>query len=102
MTGTERIEELVEFARNNLKNYNFKNYRVVHTKQELGYKQESPYDHILVSAAAEEIPEELIIQLMPGGIAVIPIQNSIIKIKKTIHGIDKEEYSGFIFVPLIV
>jgi protein-L-isoaspartate(D-aspartate) O-methyltransferase len=61
----------------------------------------SPFDRILVSAAAEKIPQILIDQLNDGGIMVIPVKNSLFKVLKNNGKIYKEEFPGFVFVPLI-
>ena len=67
-----------------------------------GYINEAPYNRILVSASAEEIPKELKKQLAVGGRLVIPIKNSIWMIEKKSDKIFQEvEYPGFAFVPLI-
>ena len=68
----------------------------------LGLSSEAPFDRILVSASAEEIPEELKKQLKIGGKLVIPIRNNLIYLeKKSEEEFAKEEYPGFSFVPLI-
>ena len=41
------------------------------------------FDRILVSAAAESFPHELLDQLKPNGTMVIPVNNDIVVIKKT-------------------
>lgn len=98
--GTEIIPELVEFGRNNLKKYNFKNAKIVLAK-ELGMPEKAPFDRILVSASAQELPKKLIKQLKIGGILVIPIKNSVWKIDKiSKNKIRKKEFPGFVFVPL--
>lgn len=69
-----------------------------------GFSEEAPYDRILVSAGAEEVPEELKRQLKVGGKMVIPIspRSSIMYIeRKSDDEFYKEEYPGFVFVPLI-
>ncbi len=67
-----------------------------------GLPAEAPFDRILVSAAAEEVPEALKDQLKIGGKMVIPIRNSLIYLeKKSENEFIKEEYPGFSFVPLI-
>ncbi|HEY4475459.1 MAG TPA: protein-L-isoaspartate(D-aspartate) O-methyltransferase [Candidatus Paceibacterota bacterium] len=100
--GVERIPELVAFGRNNLAKYKFENAEILLVGKELGLPQEAPFDRILVSAAAEELPQELINQLKVGGRMVIPIKNSIWQIDKiSEQEIKREEYVGFSFVPLI-
>lgn len=68
----------------------------------LGYEALAPYDRILVSAAAEEIPPALKEQLAVGGKMVIPIRNHLVYLEKRgKNDFYKEEFSGFAFVPLI-
>lgn len=101
VTGVERLEKLVEYGSLNLKKYNFKNSKIIYAGDSLGIPEEK-FDRILVSAAAEELPYELIEQLNPNGILVIPVRNSVYKITKLDNEkILKEEYYGFSFVPLI-
>ena len=68
----------------------------------LGYEKESPYDKILVSASAFEVPQELFKQLKIGGKMVLPIEESIVLIEKTSQNdYKKQEFPGFVFVPLV-
>ncbi len=98
----ELIEELIVNAKNNLKNYNdLKINFYLADKNTLG-NPEKKYDRILVSAAASKIPNDLICQLNTNGILVIPIKTSICQFKKKENNkIEKFEYYGFSFVPLI-
>ena len=99
--GLERIKELVEFGSNNLKKYDFKNSKIIQAKNELGIPGEK-FDRILVSAAADELPYELIKQLKIDGKLVIPVRNSIFEItKKENNDLETIEHFGFMFVPLI-
>jgi len=101
VTGVERVGELVIFGRENLQKYGFKNAKIVHAKEGLGIAGEK-FDRILVSAAADELPYELIEQLEVGGKLVIPIQSSVFEIVKKEDGeFDANEHYGFAFVPLI-
>lgn len=101
VTGVERVNQLVEFGNKNLKKYGFKNAKIVQAGDELGIVGEM-FDRILVSAAAEDFPEELTKQLKIGGKLVIPIRNSIYEIRKNENGaLDAKEHYGFSFVPLI-
>ncbi|MCD6258792.1 MAG: protein-L-isoaspartate O-methyltransferase [Helicobacteraceae bacterium] len=101
VTGVERVSELVRFGSANLKKYKFKNAKIVQSADKLGIEEEK-FDRILVSAAANELPYELIKQLKVGGKIVIPIQSSLFEIvKKENEEFDANEYYGFIFVPLI-
>lgn len=98
--GTEIVPELAHMADANTKR--FSNIHIEHTEDILGYPSQAPYDRILVSAGAEELPQVLLEQLKIGGIMVIPIGNSIYKITKySDEDIEQEEHPGFMFVPLI-
>jgi len=67
-----------------------------------GFPNEAPYDRILVSAEASEVPEALKRQLKIEGKMVIPVKNSLWYLKKKgENDFYKEEYPGFAFVPLV-
>jgi protein-L-isoaspartate(D-aspartate) O-methyltransferase len=95
--GIEKIPELVLFGRNNINKYDFNNVKIIEAGKELGLKEHAPFDKILVSASAKEIPQELIGQLKDNGVMVIPVKNDILRIEK---GGKIEKYEGFVFVPL--
>lgn len=97
--GTERIEKLVKSSREKLQKY--KNVEIFHTPNVMGLQEHSPFDRILVSASAQEIPQELIEQLKTAGVLVLPVVNSIMRIEKTHKGNKVEEHEGFAFVPLV-
>ena len=99
--AVERVEELVEFSKKNLDKYAFTNVSVHQAKRTLGLKGEH-FDKILVSCAADELPWSLLVQLSVGGVMVIPVMNSIVKVIKNGDGsIQMQEHPGFVFVPLI-
>lgn len=101
----ERIKELCLMGERNVNKFNFiKEERVKFFCMDGsgGYKKEAPFDKILVSAAAEELPEEIKNQITIGGRLVIPIKGSVWLIERTEKNKFKEfEYPGFVFVPLI-
>lgn len=99
--AVERIWQLVDRQKEALSAW--ENVEVfLATPGVLGLPDEAPFDRILVSAMANEVPKELVQQLAVGGVMVIPVQNRMIKVVRleggdvalTIHGL----YS---FVPLI-
>ena len=100
--GTELVAELVEFGRENLSKNKVVNAEVWQADiQQLGLPAKAPFDKILVSAAAEDLPQELIDQLKIGGRMVLPILDSIWKIDKmSDEELKQEKYEGFAFVPL--
>ncbi len=83
----ERIGQLSENAQKRLLflGYNNIEYRIGDGSK--GWKEHSPYDRIMVTAAARHVPEELTNQLSPGGIMIIPVGTksvqSLLKIEKT-------------------
>ncbi|NHN37132.1 protein-L-isoaspartate O-methyltransferase [Pseudomaricurvus alcaniphilus] len=99
--GTERVAELAGRARQRINAAAIDNACIEHTPEQMGYPQRQPYDCILVSAAATQLPAELVEQLAEGGVMVIPVQHSIYRIEKTATGLASDEYPGFSFVPLL-
>ncbi len=102
----ERIPELAQSAKKNIEKYGFKNVHYIVGDGNLGYPQEAPYDRIVVAASAhDKIPKKLVDQLARGGKLLIPIGGviqSLFLITKTDKGkMDKEEFPGFQFVPLV-
>lgn len=70
----ERIPELVEFAKSNLERAGYSDkVTVILGDGTLGYSVEAPYDRIIVTAAAPEVPKPLLEQLKVGGRLVIPV-----------------------------
>jgi protein-L-isoaspartate(D-aspartate) O-methyltransferase len=102
VTGVERVDALVVQGRKNLEQFSFgERCHIQKAGDKLGVPGRT-FDRILVSASAKKIPYELFEQLKIGGVLVIPVQNSIFKFTKLSSGdIQKEEFPGFVFVPLI-
>ena len=72
----------------------------------LGVHSFAPYDRILITAAAPEIPETLLDQLKPGGKMVVPLGGSgnqkMMLIEKLPNGEYKKSQHGFfVFVPML-
>lgn len=108
--GVERIKELKEFAEKNAAKYNFIKKGVAQIFCSDGYRglhRFAPFDKIIVAAAAEQIPKELLKQLKVGGRLVLPVgrqfaPQDIAVIEKISKDEFKEKrYPGFIFVPLV-
>lgn len=103
--AVERINELKVFGEKNADKYGYVKKGIAeffNVDGSKGFLREAPYDRILVSAAAEKIPEDLKSQLKIGGRLVMPVKNSIILLKKESDtDFREEEYPGFAFVPLI-
>lgn len=103
----ERIEKLAVKAKTVLKNLDYKNVKVKIGDGSLGLKENSPYDAILVSAAAPYVPEKLLEQLAVKGRLVIPIgkrreiQQLKLIFKKSNNKIKEENLEYVRFVPLL-
>jgi protein-L-isoaspartate(D-aspartate) O-methyltransferase len=99
--GVERIPELVTLGQKNLAAFNFRYASIEQSGELLGTPGEV-YDRILVSAAAEELPDTLCEQLKPRGILVMPVGKYILKVSKDSQGqIEVERHGRFSFVPLV-
>ncbi|CAI1493195.1 Protein-L-isoaspartate O-methyltransferase [Thermococcus nautili] len=103
----ERIPELVEFARRNLERAGVKNVHVIPGDGTLGFPPKAPYDRIIVTAGAPDIPKPLVEQLKPGGKLIIPVgsyhlwQDLLEVIKLEDGSIKVKNHGGVAFVPLI-
>lgn len=71
-----------------------------------GWPDQAPFDRIMVTAAAEDMPSVLIRQLRVGGIMVLPVgqsddEQNLIRVVKTEAGLEFTELAAVRFVPLI-
>lgn len=96
----ERKKELCEFAQKNLSKRGYKNIAVIHSDGVDGYPEEAPYDRIVVTASATDIPKPLIDQLKKGGRLVIPVGNEMILVEKN-EEVKKTFLGYYAFVPLL-
>ncbi|OYT40325.1 MAG: protein-L-isoaspartate O-methyltransferase [Desulfurococcales archaeon ex4484_58] len=102
----ERISELAEFARRNLSRTGYDKYvKVIVGDGTLGYPDEAPYDRIIVTAGAPDVPKPLIEQLSIGGRMVIPVGDKFLQrllvLDKKESKIDKRWGIECVFVPLV-
>jgi protein-L-isoaspartate(D-aspartate) O-methyltransferase len=103
----EIVQELADFARKNILKAGYGD-RVTITCGDgsLGYVEKAPYDRVLVTAAAPDVPKPLIEQLKPNGIMLVPVGNAslfqnLMKITKADGDkIRQESLGGVAFVPL--
>lgn len=103
ITTTEIIPELFHLAQKNLKN--FKNIKILEEDGSKGLEKEAPFDKIIITAACNDFPEELIEQLKPNGIIVAPVGNkneqSMLRgIKQADNSLEVENLGSFLFSPL--
>ena len=101
----ERIPELAERAEGLLSRLGYENVSIRVDDGSEGWSEKAPFDAIIVTAGAPEIPDPLVEQLEVGGRLVIPIgsahHQTLCTVKKERNRIRKEEGTGCIFVPLI-
>jgi len=72
----EVVPELAELAQTRLEEMGYENVHVRTGNGRLGWPEAAPFDGVIVTAAAEEIPPSLVEQLRPGGRMVIPVNTS--------------------------
>lgn len=66
----------------------------------LGVPEEGPYDRVLVSAEARELPVPLVEQLGPAGRMVVPVSWGLEVVQRTADGVSITRHEGYRFVPL--
>ena len=105
VTTIERIKSLHDKSRERLLKLGFKNISFKLGDGHLGYKNDAPYDAIIVTAAASSIPSPLIDQLSSSGRVVLPLKmddgQRLIKLKNTKNGIIKKIIEEVVFVPML-
>ncbi len=102
----ERYRTLADAARRRFENLGYRNITVVLGDGLAGVPQYAPYDRILVTAAAETIPQPLVDELAEGGTLVLPLgphddAQRVVKLRKTPDGIERDELIWVRFVPLL-
>jgi protein-L-isoaspartate(D-aspartate) O-methyltransferase len=101
----ERKEELRKEAATRLRELGYVNVEVIAGDGSGGYPAAQPYDGILVTAGAPEIPGVLVDQLAEGGRLVIPVGNTfhqtLTRVTRGPEGVETESLDGCVFVPLI-
>ena len=103
----EIVSELAKQARRNLDDAGLRErVLVIDGDGSMGYKEKAPYDRVLATAAAPQVPPPLIQQLTVGGVMVLPLGSAylfqtLIRFRKIADSnISKEDLGGVAFVPL--
>ena len=102
----ERIKELHERARTNLRELRLRNLRLVHGDGNAGLEKAAPFDAIIVAAAAVQVPPALLRQLAQGGRMAIPVRNAsgpaqrLVLFERGARGYRETAYDPVRFVPL--
>jgi len=102
----ERYRTLANNARARLKTLGYDNVEVLLGDGLRGEPLRAPYDRIIVTAAAESVPQALVEQLAEDGVMVLPLgphsgSQELIKLTKTKEGLQRETLIGVRFVPLL-
>jgi protein-L-isoaspartate(D-aspartate) O-methyltransferase len=102
----ERHASLAEAARNALQRLGYRNARIITGDGSLGFPQAAPFNAIIVSAAAPNIPPALQQQLAPGGRLVVPVgdaEQQFVQLALRHHDgtLSVQQLEGCRFVPLI-
>ena len=101
----ERIKELFRKTSVFLPSINYRPKKMIYGDGYLGYSEEAPYDSIIVTAGASEIPEKLINQLKIGGRMVIPVGEGVQKMKLVTKlsesDFETKIFGDFQFVPML-
>ena len=102
----ERYRTLAEGARKALAGIGADNVMVIVGDGLNGVPAHAPYDRIIVTAAAEAIPEKLVAELADGGIMILPLgqhdgPQRLVKLSKNRDGVSQEDLIGVRFVPLL-
>lgn len=103
--SVERIRELSRRARSALDALRVSNVALLVGDGSVGWSRYAPYDAVLVSAGAPQVPQSLIDQLAPGGRLVLPVgtreEQRLLRIRRTPDGLEEEEVTSCVFVPLV-
>jgi protein-L-isoaspartate(D-aspartate) O-methyltransferase len=103
--SVERIGELAQRARQALDRLRISNVALHTGDGTLGWSRYAPYDAILVSAAAPEVPGPLLAQLAVGGRMLVPVGSRaaqrLLMVRRSEAGYEEEEVLDCTFVPLL-
>ncbi len=102
----ERHKSLSDKAKKIIQHFGYKNVQCFYGDGYEGLPLFAPFDKIIITAAAPEIPEKLIHQLKVGGFMIIPYGEGdlqqMLKLTKLENGeLEKKEYNYFSFVPML-
>jgi protein-L-isoaspartate(D-aspartate) O-methyltransferase len=106
VVSLERYRTLADSARSRLKTLGYDNVEVLLADGLAGEPFRAPYDRIIVTAAAESVPEKLVEQLADDGIMLLPLgphggPQEIVRLTRTKDGLTREVMLPVRFVPLL-
>jgi len=106
VTSIERYRTLAQTAQAKLAALGYDNVDAIAGDGLGGVPDRAPFDRVIITAAAEEIPETLLGQLAVGGIMILPLgahggSQSLVRLTRTDGGLEREDLIGVRFVPLL-
>ncbi|MDQ7073606.1 MAG: protein-L-isoaspartate(D-aspartate) O-methyltransferase [Gammaproteobacteria bacterium] len=104
--SVERIEPLLARARLRFAALGYRNIHLAHADGGWGWVEEAPFDAIMVTAAAETVPDALLQQLRPQGRLVLPVgrqdgEQVLMLLSKDEKGVHRQALEAVRFVPLL-
>jgi len=100
--GVERVPELVASARTAIERHGQSWVTVRRADPDLlGAPDHAPFDRVLVSAEAAELPGELVDQLAPEGVMVLPVAGVMTRVARRPSGTAITRHGHYRFVPLL-
>jgi protein-L-isoaspartate(D-aspartate) O-methyltransferase len=106
VTSIERYRTLADAARIRLKALRYDNVDIVMGDGTAGLADQAPFDRVIVTAAAESVPQALLDQLALSGIMLLPLgphgeHQTLVKIVRTKQGVERTQLIDVRFVPLL-
>ncbi len=104
--SVERYRTLANAARIRLATLGYNNVEVLLGDGVAGVPDKAPFDRIMITAAAENVPEALVAQLAEGGLMILPLgphngSQHLVRITKRETRLEQEKLIGVRFVPLL-
>ena len=102
----ERHKPLLREAEEKFRALGLHTISTLHADGGLGWKAQAPFDRIIVTAAAQDVPPVLVDQLAVGGIMVVPVgevshTQLLLRVLRTPSGVDVTELMPVRFVPML-
>jgi len=106
VVSIERYRTLADLARERLKSLGYDNVEIVIGDGFAGVPDKAPFDRIIVTAAAETLPQALLDQLADDGIMILPLgsrdgSQHIVKLTKSQTGTRRDNLIPVRFVPML-
>ncbi len=104
--SVERIRPLQEKARQRFRQLGFRNVDLKMADGGFGWPEKGPYDGIMTTCAPKDVPDELLQQLAPNGILVLPVGEGVQNLTMVVREGDSDNFTHRViepayFVPLL-